>query len=295
MVGFYLLMLNFLYLMLAKKGFEVQECTDLDGAQKLSVDAAVACEGEEYEMAVMFGWVAVFFYGLGIPLLFMIIIFHARHQMKVDQALRIRNMAGSRDTNPYYDMQKRFRRLYFKFRPECYYWLLVHIAKKLMIVLILYVLQAKPIVAACTVLIVLFTCYVLHVNFRPYRLGTEQTKISNPEARRSSQGKTAIISPLSKDQQPSSPPSSPTAAATRAKGPVRGAGLFPTPKKEVQQRKEEALGASGLRVEYRTGGKMKIKTKFIFNYNALESTMLCCGIFVLMAGITFKSADLEPG
>jgi hypothetical protein len=42
--------------------------------------------------------------------------------MKVDQALRLKGLSGSRDTNPFYDMQKRFKRLYFKFQPQCYYW-----------------------------------------------------------------------------------------------------------------------------------------------------------------------------
>lgn len=65
-------------------------------------------------------YVSIFVYGLGTPAVYAFIIFRSAGGMKVDQALRIRGLSGARDTNPFYDMQKRFKRLYFKFRPEMY-------------------------------------------------------------------------------------------------------------------------------------------------------------------------------
>jgi hypothetical protein len=39
-----------------------------------------------------------------------------------DQRLRVANMSDTLNTNPYYFLQKRFKRLYFKFQPNRYYW-----------------------------------------------------------------------------------------------------------------------------------------------------------------------------
>ena len=47
---------------------------------------------------------------------------YCRKVIMADQRLRVRNMSDSLATNPYYFMQKRFKRLYFKFAPERYYW-----------------------------------------------------------------------------------------------------------------------------------------------------------------------------
>ena len=42
--------------------------------------------------------------------------------IKADQHLRVANMSDTLATNPYYFLQKRFKRLYFKFQPTRYYW-----------------------------------------------------------------------------------------------------------------------------------------------------------------------------
>ena len=42
--------------------------------------------------------------------------------IQADQHLRVANMADTLRSNPYYFLQKRFKRLYFKFQPQRYYW-----------------------------------------------------------------------------------------------------------------------------------------------------------------------------
>lgn len=45
-----------------------------------------------------------------------------RFMIIADQRLRVANMSDTLNTNPYYFLQKRFKRLYFKFQPNRYYW-----------------------------------------------------------------------------------------------------------------------------------------------------------------------------
>jgi hypothetical protein len=108
-------------------------------------------------------YVTIVGYGVGIPLLYALIIFRAAGRMKVDQALRIKGLSGSRDTNPFYDMQKRFKRLYFKFKPAQYFWMLTIIFRKFLIVLISAFAADKPLFAATAIVMILFVAYVLQV------------------------------------------------------------------------------------------------------------------------------------
>jgi hypothetical protein len=50
-----------------------------------------------------------------------------------------------------------------------------------------------------------------------------------------------------------------------------------------------------LRVESRKGGATKIKTKYLEDYNLLESTFMTASILILLSGIMFKSSESAPG
>lgn len=50
-----------------------------------------------------------------------------------------------------------------------------------------------------------------------------------------------------------------------------------------------------VRFEARKGGKTKIKTSYLQDYNLLESTFLTASIIILLCGIMFKAAQLPPG
>jgi hypothetical protein len=162
-IGFFLLMFNFMYIMLTRKGFEALECKEVGFVKVLAVDATVKCESASYLTMRRWAYVAVFTYGFGVPVLYAAIIFRVAGRMKVDQALRIRGLSGSRDTNPYYDMQKRFKRLYFKFKPEHYYWTLLIVLRKFVVVLVMAYIGNRPTFASSCIVLVLFTAYALQV------------------------------------------------------------------------------------------------------------------------------------
>ena len=50
-----------------------------------------------------------------------------------------------------------------------------------------------------------------------------------------------------------------------------------------------------VRLEARTGGKAKVKTQYLQDYNLLESTFLTSSIIILLCGIMFKAAGFDAG
>ena len=169
MVGSWFLLCSFLYITLTGKAFEALACKQVASRPVLTVDPAVSCESPEYLQMRSWALVGLVAYGLGIPALFATIIYMYGARMQLDQALRIRNLSGSRDTNPYYDMQKRYKRLYFKFKPEYHYWILVVLGRKFLIVAFTFVLQRRPVMAATVITMVLFGAAMLQMLYSPYR------------------------------------------------------------------------------------------------------------------------------
>jgi hypothetical protein len=77
---------------------------------------------------------------------------------------------------------------------------------------------------------------------------------------------------------------------------MAGISKFKSPQHGMFHRIFGSTGAElGLRVEARKGGESKIKTKYLENYNLLDSTFLISSIVILLCGIMFKAAELPPG
>ena len=107
LIGLYLIALSYVYIFLVKYSFDALKCTSVGTASKLAVDPSIDCTTPEYLTMRSWAIVAVIFYGVGIPcVLGWCILAHAT-AIKLDQSLRIRGLAGARETNPYYDMQKK--------------------------------------------------------------------------------------------------------------------------------------------------------------------------------------------
>ena len=176
MIGFVFMMLSFLYITLSAKSFEALECKDVGGESVLAVDSEVKCGSEEYRLLQRWAFAAVFAYGLGVPVLFGAIILRTSARMKADQALRIQNLSGSRDTNPFFDFQKKYKRLYFKYKPEHHYWLLVILARKFLIVLVAAQLKSRPMMAATSTVVILFAACIAQLTQMPYRQHETQSK-----------------------------------------------------------------------------------------------------------------------
>ena len=222
MLGSWLLMCSFLYIALTAKAFEALSCQQVAAKPVLVADPAISCDSADYLAMRQWAIFGVFVYGLGIPMFFGTLIYMYGARMKVDQALRIRNLAGSRDTNPFYDMSKRYRRLYFKFKPEYHFWILLILARKFLIVASTFVLQRRPVMAATVITVVLFGSVMLQMLNNPYRSHNSEKKQTEAAAAK---------------QQPSTPvPPPKRSAEQRTDNPLQAAkagGVTPLPPKGI--------------------------------------------------------------
>ncbi len=78
---------------------------------------------------------------------------------------------------------------------------------------------------------------------------------------------------------------------------VPGVGTFHVEQKRFDWLKLLSFGRTStlaIRFESRKHGEFKIKTKYLQNYNLLESTFLTASIVILLCGIMFKSAQFPP-
>ena len=300
MLGIYLVSLNYLFLFLTKKAFEALSCKRLSegGPLFLTADPAVSCDGADYLMMKQVAVLSIVAYGIGIPGIYCWLLFGNAGAIKVDQALRIRGLSGSRASNPYYDMQKRLRRLYFKFRPECYYWALVILARKFLIVVLSAEAGGKPMFAASATVLMLFGAYAAQMKMHPYR--THDPDKHDPYLDKLA-GKPIEKDHMAQWKRPAEDSDSDDGGigtlADAQRAAQRSVNL--TQRRKFKRRKtgvvQEGKGPN-LRMEKRdTGAGVKIKTRYLYDYNMLEGTFLCCAIFVLLAGMMFKSSEFEEG
>ena len=83
-------------------------------------------------------------FGLGLPLLFLFLLRRHRNEMFVDQLLRVRGEGETAMTNPHISIRRRYRKLYEDFTPNCNYWKVVLLARKLALATIGILLTNKP-------------------------------------------------------------------------------------------------------------------------------------------------------
>merc|ERR1711981_643861 len=65
-------------------------------------------------------------------------------------------------------VRKHYGKLYEDFRPELYFWRLVLIARKLLLIMTVFLPSDAPAFQAASALLILFFFFVLHVKYQPY-------------------------------------------------------------------------------------------------------------------------------
>jgi len=172
--GFIILAWLFLYILVVGKGFEIQQCRETGEGPVLRVDPQIECGDDTHSAFVFVANILLLIYGLGIPVLFGVLLWRYGPAIQYDQALRERGMAGSRDTNAFFNLGKRLRRLYFKYKSEAYYWSELILLRKALLVVVAAQLFKKPLLAASAILCSLFVAYTLQLLYNPYRSHTQE-------------------------------------------------------------------------------------------------------------------------
>jgi hypothetical protein len=282
-VGMSLLCFYYLYLYLSRNTLEIFNCQPTDPP-----------DGHEYMEAVfercyepgglqlkLLGPALIFFglYTLSYPCFVASVLLRNRLLAQEDQLLRAQETGKTRSSNPNcYDFRKRYHKLYYQFKPQHYYWILVIIGRKFMIAVAGLMWRKTPAFQLAIMLLVMFVSYALQVRHQPYMSNSEKAAVvlkwqTEAEAQDTvSLDKVGIFN-----------------AQDKGGGPKRGAGK----RGSVAQGKPTASS----RLEaYRAAKKQRLNqhpAAYFWNYNTVEATLLCCAVLVTLAGVMFQSDRLE--
>jgi len=196
--GAFLIMCYYLYLNVMRKCFETFRCTD-DDVPLLRAEPSEPCtdQGTFYNTIHLLSKFGIVLFGVGMPLLIGRLLFKHRKFIKQDQerrrkalniseteaALRLQSAYRGYYTRRVVDPRAILRRhklltnigrtrakygkLYEDFTADCYYWRLVLMLRKVLLVMITMFLDDK-FKQATLAFAVLFTSYALQVSKRPY-------------------------------------------------------------------------------------------------------------------------------
>ena len=207
-------------------------------------------------------------YTLGFPLLTALFLYKYRHEAFADQLLRAQEIGKSRKENAQWEVRKMFGKLYYMFKPNKFYWVIVIIIRKMSIAFTSLMFKNNPAFQLAMALLIMFTAYALQVMNRPYMSMVERPEVIRLAAER---GELPSINP----------------AVIRAR--------------EIKDRRNKSVGlhgrsnnAAGLQ---KRNKKAKQKAResivYFFNYNTVEMTLLGCGVLINLCGVMFSSSRFD--
>ena len=271
MIGSLFLLLYYLYLYITRTTLDVFNCapTDpYDGYTYLSVVFERCWEPGGIHLRLLpFAICTLVAYTLMYPAVVGVILRRYRFLIMEDQLLLAQNKGETRLTNPHaYHVRKRYHKLYYHFRPDYYYWILVVIARKFLIAFTALMFTKNPAFQLSISLLIVFTSYVLQVKNRPYMSMSERDDVlANHERRAREEG-----------------PGSTHALLAQNLGNIQSRGKKAT---------RNVFGKSTRQEKARRAAEQA--ASFFFNYNTVEAVLLCCAVLVNLSGIMFESGQFD--
>jgi hypothetical protein len=192
-----LMMLDFMYITLCTKIFELFDCVESPGTGKYYLQPAptVECYTDEYWTSYFpCGMAACIVYAFGIPFGFMYILVRNKEHIQQDQLARIWGLETSVsrahglkvDTDYNNELakhtnyvRKKYSILYEKYKPSHYYWSVVLLMRKFAIVASITLFSTKPMFQAIVVLWVLFVSFVVQREATPFKVFTHDQQSYN--------------------------------------------------------------------------------------------------------------------
>merc|ERR1711871_1656892 len=238
---------------------------------------------------------------VGFPAFVAVVMWFNGGGIRKDQILAAHETGHSSNTNPHFMLRKSFSRLYAYYRPECYYWMLVVLARKFAIAMIALVFQSFPSFQLSCVLLVMFVAYVLQLKYTPYMGMIEKASVVKAVAQKKKQKLAEELAVLKGGKSAKGGGVlglSPNAAGrrgslmnkmmnTRRMSETRGA------TRSEKAIKQELEMSKTMSKELR--GYLGSSAKFVFSINTVESVLLACSVFVTLAGVMFESERIRSG
>lgn len=153
-----------------------------------------------------------------------------------------------------------FRRLYYQYRPQYYYWTVVVLCRKFMIALTSLMFNRNPAFQLAMALLTLFICYSLQVRCTPYMSMSERSQVLQEHQRRVQAG-------------------------------VRQNMALEATLNSVRRGWKKAAGSAHMDKQLQLARQPVVS--FFWNYNTVESVLLFSAVLVNLAGIMFQSGQLN--
>eukprot|EP01029_Cantina_marsupialis_P010034 TRINITY_DN22_c0_g2_i3.p1 TRINITY_DN22_c0_g2~~TRINITY_DN22_c0_g2_i3.p1 ORF type:complete len:4249 (+),score=1569.44 TRINITY_DN22_c0_g2_i3:541-12747(+) len=263
-----LVMFYYLYLMLTRSALDLFNCNKLDpddGYEYLdAVMERCNVSGGMHLRLLPYAIISFIVYSAGYPLLLAYIIYKKRHEIMEDQLLRAKNLGNSKLTNPRaYVCRNRFHKMYYHFKPQYYYWILLVIARKFMIAFTSLMFRNNPSFQLSVALLVVFASYVIQMRYQPYMSPAEFEKVYQDWSINKAmvQGNTIAKEIVGNVQM-----------------------ILAQPKRRQ--------GIHGFERQDNWASKGLIG-RHIINYNSVEAVLLCCAFLIALSGIMFSSNYLD--
>ena len=224
-------------------------------------------------------------YVIGFPTIIILILAKNRHLVQEDQLLRAQWLGDLRIENKHaYSFRKRYKRLYYNFRPQYWYWILVLMGRKFILAITSLMFIRNPGFQMTIVLLTVFVAYTLQVRMQPYMsLSERETVVREYEKQARIDYEKWVDRVLQ-----------------------TGDRYLKKPEKWIvwnqMQDAIEHLGQSSKASVATMSAERKSKTsartagqsaRYIFNYNTVESVLLACSICITLGGVMFESGQLD--
>lgn len=279
-------MVYVLYLLLARMTLDTFNCNPSEPpdprGRTFMENAVIPCYVAGGEHMTMFPGAigGLFLYVIGFPAFAVWLLFRNRHLIKEDQILRAMWLGHSRKTNPNaYTLRKRYGRLYYLFKPSFYFWIVVIIARKLMLATTALMFRANPTFQMSVALLVCFFAFAAQVRWQPYICAVEYAGVLKEHELKAAHGSRlhgAINNTIREVR-----------SANKQK--KRRMTMIDNPRAK-QADSAHAAEATKRVARDRAAQRM---ADWLVNYNTLDAVLLASAAFVNLAGIMFESGRFE--
>ena len=217
---------------------------------------------------------ALLFYTVGFP--FVIAIFFKKNEVtiKVDQTHRAHGRNEYKAVNPAYYFSKKFSKLYSPFKPQYYWWCLLIIARKSLLVFCSVMIRTDPAFQLACVLGFMFIMLCIHIEFDPYMHVRERAEIMREEAEKELKAEIHKMHVMDFLSQLGSTEHAKNAMSTE----------FAKMGETIERKQDE------MEIQEEIANRLHSR---LFNYNNIELVVLTCSVLVPLLGIMFNTAYLQ--
>jgi hypothetical protein len=297
--GSTLVMMYYLFLYLTRTTLDVFNCvgTIPSDGKLYMVAIYTQCfkRGGIHMQLFPFAVIAFVVYSLGYPLFVLLTLSRNRALVMEDQLLRAMQRGTSRRTNPNcWVFRKKFSKLYYQFKPNYWYWMVLIILRKFLLAGIGLLFRQDPVFQLATATFVLFVNYALQVSKKPYMSAYETQRVLADYAKRvlletrraKAKGET-FIQPahLRLEMHASTVTAWKSGHGDHGEG-VAGSSAPPT------------SGLRGANEAILASQEPQNLVGYLWDHNTVEACLLFSACLVLLTGIMFESGrlgDTETG